>query len=284
MIEMKAAIGLGSKDIQDMEEIIGRGRTAELMAWGEGKVLKLYFDFMPVEPVDYEFNCTRIAYEAGLPVPVPYERVTIDGRHGIVSERIYGKTMMGEFQSKPWKLAALFRKMAEVQVACQNTKAVGIGRLKDHLEYQIRRAGKFGLTPEQSERVLAHLKTLPDADGLCHMDFHPENILVTQKGYFIIDWMNTAMGHPLGDTARSWMMISRKDMPGAPKDRAWIQFARNIASAAYRKRYQELRPFTQAELDAWMLPVAAARLVENIPGENAMLLRKVERLLENFKG
>ena len=48
----------------------------------------------------------------------------------------------------------------------------------------------------------------------------------------------------------------------------------------YLARYLALMPDVSLEsIQGWMLPVAAARLAENIPGERPLILAYLERLL-----
>lgn len=264
-----------------MPEIVGRGRTAEIYAWGEGKILKLCYDWCNPEWIEYEFQATQKAYQAGVPVPVPYELVEKDGRHGIIFERINGHSLIAEFKRRPWKTNSLFRQMAELQVTCQAVPALGLRSLKMGLERQVKKAVSFGLTQQQVESVLARLDQLPDGDQLCHMDFHPDNVMLTPRGLMIIDWMNATSGPPMADTARTWLLLTNG---GAPPGSEWmaplIFFIRKTACDNYYQRFQQLRPFERSELDAWLLSSTAARLAEEIPGERGSLIRIVNHLLE----
>ncbi len=48
---------------------IGRGRTAEVFAWKDNQVLKLFLEWVSARDVDYEARVTEQAHRAGLPVP-----------------------------------------------------------------------------------------------------------------------------------------------------------------------------------------------------------------------
>lgn len=41
-----------------------------------------------------EYLNSQVAWNSGLPVPQPFELIYVDGRPGIVFERIYGNTLM----------------------------------------------------------------------------------------------------------------------------------------------------------------------------------------------
>jgi hypothetical protein len=50
--------------------------------------------------------------------------------------------------------------------------------------------------------------------------------------------------------------------------------------SGYLRRYFRFSPFSRTDLDAWLLPVAAARLEENIPHETKPLFAYVTQLAE----
>jgi len=50
-------------------EIIGRGRTAEVLAWGRDEALKLYFEGSRRESMRREATVSRFVYRLGLPAP-----------------------------------------------------------------------------------------------------------------------------------------------------------------------------------------------------------------------
>ena len=67
-----------------LEKPIALGRTAEIYAWEDGYVVKLFRDGMPAASVEYEARIARTVHAAGLPVPAVGEVVDINGRFGLV--------------------------------------------------------------------------------------------------------------------------------------------------------------------------------------------------------
>src|SRR5215471_5491052 len=67
---------------------IGEGRTAEIYAWGETEVLKLYRPGWPPSSVEQEAHISHLVAEISLPVPAVGAVIEVDGRLGIVFERI----------------------------------------------------------------------------------------------------------------------------------------------------------------------------------------------------
>src|SRR5215203_939717 len=96
---------------------IGKGFTSDVFAWGEDRVLKLFHHGRSVQKAEQEFLATRVVQEAGLPAPAALELIEVDGRIGIVFERIEGRSLFEEVQSRPWTLFAAAKQMASLHAA-----------------------------------------------------------------------------------------------------------------------------------------------------------------------
>src|SRR5215208_6941645 len=95
-------------------ELVGRGFCSDVYAWGEGRVLKLFHGWVARDLADYEFAVTRAVHAAGLPVPAAYELVEVEGRTGIVFERIDGVSLLEAVQARPWALFGAIRQLADL--------------------------------------------------------------------------------------------------------------------------------------------------------------------------
>ena len=81
---------------------IAQGRTAEVFLWKDSQILKLFLVGFPARLTEYEARVTGAVHDAGLPVPAVERVVEIDGRTGIVFERIDGTTIDGPQLAIPW--------------------------------------------------------------------------------------------------------------------------------------------------------------------------------------
>jgi uncharacterized protein (TIGR02172 family) len=257
--------------------LIARGRTAEVFLRGDSQILKLFLDWCPADWAEHEARLTGAVHEAGLPVPATEGIVEIDGRLGIIFERIEGPSMLGTLTSRPWQLVKLARLLAELHVKMHSCKVSGLPSLREHLESRILNAPM--LAEEKKETVLKILKQLPDGNAVCHGDFHPDNIVMSLKGPIIIDWMTATQGNPLADVARTSLLLSLgAPLPGTP--RQWlIKAARALFHSIYLRRYLRLQAVSHQQIAGWRLPVAVARLRENIPEEKGRLLALIESSL-----
>jgi aminoglycoside phosphotransferase (APT) family kinase protein len=243
-------------------------------------VLKLFKEWADSSWAEREFTACRLAYEAGVPVPRPYEMLEHEGRIGILFERVEGVTAVRIFRTQPWRVFEITREMANLQAIYLQAPGSGLGSNKASLEWVIRRVIEKGLPGGRGERALAVLAALPDGDRLCHMDFHADNLMLTNKGWVILDWMNARSGPPLADVARTNLIFRVGVSPERTVGGRVITWMVRLATWNNLRVVRNRLGFTQVDLDAWILPVATARLWENIPGERERILPIIDDLLE----
>jgi Ser/Thr protein kinase RdoA (MazF antagonist) len=164
---------------------IAQGRTAEIYLWGDGHVLKLYRDWCPPDWVEYEARVARAIYQAGIPSPEPLEIVEVNSRRGLVYEHVEGISMLQDMNARPWRLIEHARSLADLQVQIHKKSIRGLPSYKDRLRFDISRSAH--LNPVLREKALAALDILPDGENVCHGDFHPGNVLLTEAGPIVID-------------------------------------------------------------------------------------------------
>jgi uncharacterized protein (TIGR02172 family) len=256
---------------------IALGFTAEIYAWKDGQVLKLFNQGISRGTVEYEANLTRIAHEAGLPVPEVGEIVEVDDRFGLEYERLDGMSMLEMLLQKPWMYRRLAHQLAEMQVEVHKHQVPDMPSQRERLERKIRSAQP--LSENLRQTALQSLKMLPEEHQLCHGDFHPGNILMTPRGAVIIDWIDATHGYPLVDVARSTLLFGGGPLPpGIPKA-GLVVVLRRWFHQAYLKRYFELSLLDQKQLATWLAVAAAARLEENILGDEQRLLSIAQNLV-----
>jgi aminoglycoside phosphotransferase (APT) family kinase protein len=249
------------------------GRTAEVFAWGEDQILKLYREGWRRHTAEFEHKQALASQQTGYRVPQVGEIVEIGNRVGILYQRVEGETMLNNFQKNMLIFPAVVRQMADLHIEMHQCEASGLETITQRLNDKIRRVDL--LTSTVRDKILKHLHTLPSDNKLLHGDFHPDNILLTPDGPVIIDWIDATLGHPLADVART-MVIG---LFGIPPEEKVGRFMIRRMLRGYLRRYFRSSPYSRTDLDAWILPVAAGRLEENIPHETELLLAYVTKLI-----
>jgi uncharacterized protein (TIGR02172 family) len=243
------------------ETLVAQGQTADVFSWGHESVLKLYFPSLPVETTQREYTIARAIHAAGHTVPAVRDVIQIRGRHGIIFERVPGRSLVQQVERQPWKLFVAARQLAEWHVRLHDCAApVELPAQRDQIAQWIEAAA--GCSDDDKETARRHLAQLPPGDRLCHGDFHPANVLLSARGPVIIDWSTGTRGHPLADVARTSVLFESASLPAdtAVHLRLLMKFARRLLHATYLKRYFELRPDSTDALEYWRVPQRMAGL------------------------
>ena len=259
--------------------LVGQGRTADIYVWDNNQILKLFHTGWSLSVVEQEAHISQIVHATGLPVPASGGMIEIEGRHGILFEHIDGPSMLHQLGAKPWTAIALLHAFADLHVRMHAHTMREFPSQRLHLTQEIRRAS--ALPAKWTAAALAALDHLPDGNRLCHGDYHPDNVLMSPHGTIIIDWSEATAGNPIADVARTALIFRMGAPPPGGMSRLLIGPTRAFAQSMYVRRYRKRYPALQAELAAWQLPIAAARLGEGIPEEQQQLLALIEALVRN---
>lgn len=259
---------------------VGLGRTAEVFAQGTDGVVKLLRPGFPDRLGEHEARVAALVADAGVAAPHFIGTTRIEGRFGLLYERLIGPSMMDHVARRPWEIDRWARRFAELHAAMHGANGTGLPDQKEEVRRMIERAGA-GLSDDVRQAALVRLDGLPDGDAICHGDMHPGNVLVTERGAVVIDWMTASCGSPTGDVARTLLLLSHGGVPTylPAVQRTLIGLVRRRFYGTYLRHYRRLRRPSQREVDAWRLPVLVARLGEGIEEERAAILALVRREL-----
>lgn len=252
-------------------QLIGKGRLAEVFAWGDTQILKLFVAGRDAAAIEAEARVSQIVHEAGVVTPGTHGVVEVEGRHGIVYDRALGISMLGLLSAKPWRLFAFGRMLAELHVSVHQCRADDLPSQREQLERLIARAD---LPAAQRDLALARLRELPEGTAVCHGDFHPDNVLINGDAATIIDWTTACAGNPVADFALTTLILQL----GAPHPSSslWTRIAIRVGRAlfyrSYANRYRRLRHLSPQDVQPWMLPIAVARLGYDITAERDQLV------------
>lgn len=252
-------------------ELIAQGNTAEIFEWDNHNILKLYRSGLPEYLCTNEFEITKYVYECLKIAPKPIKLINIDGRIGAIYERLVGKTMLKLLLSKPWSFKKYSKLLARSHVEIQQKATLSAITVKEKLVRDIKNVTL--LTLEEKQLLYKYIDTLPDGDSICHFDFHPDNIMLVDEKYYVIDWMTGCIGNPLSDVARTALLLNFSEIPRVPEFvNRWIKLFQKKICHTYLTEYLELTGSTLSDIQKWELPVAAARLCEWIPEQESRRL------------
>ncbi|MCI9570039.1 MAG: phosphotransferase [Lachnospiraceae bacterium] len=191
--------------IENMK-LLGKGNAAEVFAYGNERVCKLFYEGYPGEYIALEFQNSKQMYKNRIKIPKPFQVITIEDRKGIIYERIDGKTLLNIIMENESNLDELLNIFVNLQldILAHHTKEV-----LSYKEYVIANLKNKKIN---NQEIFNTINSLPDDDCLLHGDLHPNNILIMSDGApIIIDFMNVCHGSALYDIARTYFLIKQFD-------------------------------------------------------------------------
>jgi Ser/Thr protein kinase RdoA (MazF antagonist) len=254
---------------------IAEGRTAEIYTWDDHHILKLYRDWCPPHWVDYESRIAHAIHAAGIPTPAAGEIIEIEGRRGLIYERIDGISILQDMNAHPWTILKHARTLAELQVEISRKSIPGLPAYKGQLQDAIQKTRY--LTEDLRNKCLNVLESLPNGQTVCHGDYHPHNVLLTSSGPLVIDWMTACSGSPWADVARTSLLLTIGPKGAGKQVSPLIRTAIWLYHRRYLSCYLALTPDRNNELKRWSPIIAAARLNEDIAPEREALLKLVQK-------
>lgn len=241
---------------------IAIGRTAAIYSWGEDRVLKLFHEWFPQEGISHEARIARTVHAAGLPVPEVGGILEVDGRLGLEYERVRGVSMRAEMATRPWRMIGSACRLADLHARIHGVPGpAGIPSQQERLKAQVDQAK--GLSGDLRQAALRALERMPKGDRLCHGDFHPGNVILTERGPIVLDWIDATVGNPIADVARTSVLVEGECVVGTSLSRFQKTMVR-LSHRAYLHRYMRSRPGKEDDHMRWRPIIVAARMSEGI--------------------
>jgi aminoglycoside phosphotransferase (APT) family kinase protein len=257
-------------------EKIGEGAFSEAYAWAPGQVVKLFKAGVSHLLGRHEVRMIRAVRAAGVPVPAVFGEVTLDGRFGIVLERLDGPTL--------WHLSRTGAVTFEQAGAIVAALAISLHRkapppevlsMREYMESEL--LHDDGKVPKHiATDILALIDRLPTGDALCHCDLSPGNVIMTAEGPKLVDWTFAMCGPAALDLGFLHVILSElapeiADNPERPR----------ATNAAAQSEYARLAGLSLAELTAAMepyLPIVRTFVVLGnvVPALRERLIQRIE--------
>jgi Ser/Thr protein kinase RdoA (MazF antagonist) len=245
--------------------------------WDEGHILKLFHTWFPREDIEYEFKIARAVHASGVTSPAVRELIQVEGRDGLIYERVAGESMLAMFRHRLWMVFRYARIFATLHA--QMHKSIfeaDVPTLHGRLYDRIQRLDVLPTSLKNS--LLDALRSQPEADRVCHGDFHPANLLIDGNNARVIDWIDASRGNPLADVART-SIILRGAIEGKQISNAFLKWFVKSFHSIYLDHYFRLRPGGEEEYLRWLPIVAAARLDEGVQELEPWLIKQAGKIV-----
>ena len=172
-------------------------------------------DYSKADVLNEALNQARVE-ETGLNIPKIIEVTKIDGKWAIVSDYISGKTLAELMKENPDKKDEYLELFVDLQMHVHSMTAPLLNRLKDKMN---RKISQTDLDATTRYDLHTRLESMPKHNKVCHGDFNPSNIIITDDGTpYIIDWSHATQGNASADVARTYLLFwLGGDIDGAKK-------------------------------------------------------------------
>jgi len=237
-----------------MGHLLAAGQRAEVFEWGS-RVIKLHRSTAAKQVMFREAAIHASVEALGLPVPTVWSVQQIGGRWGIVFDRVSGVSFAEQMRGDAGAIPRCLQILAHLHTRIHAHPANEFGSLKIWLATNIART--MHLDEPRKQIFLNGLRGMPDGDHLCHSDVHPMNVLGEASQPIVIDWPNACRGDPAGDVRRSYLIL---------------KLHANEVARPYLDTYCQVSRVPRQTILDWLPFVAAARLMEDVPGELDRLL------------
>lgn len=220
------------------------------------KCIKVFnADFHKADILNEALNQARIE-ETGLHIPKILEVTMVEGQWAIVSEYIKGKTMAQLMEENPEKKDEYLASFVDIQLSVHAKKCPLLNKLKDKM---IRKIAATDLDATTRYDLHTRLDSMPKHDKVCHGDFNPSNIIITEDDTpYILDWSHATQGNASADAARTYLLFwLNGDIDGAKK---------------YLDLFCQKSNTSLQYVQTWMPIVAAAQSVSGNEKEREFLL------------
>ncbi|HBJ11607.1 MAG TPA: aminoglycoside phosphotransferase [Ruminococcaceae bacterium] len=233
-------------------------RTGKTVYKDGGRAVKVFDgDYSKSDILNEALNQAR-AEEAGLNVP---SLISVDGENGrwsITSSYINGKTAARIITETPERTALALEALVNAQLLFQSYKLPLLTALKSKAA---RRIAAAEISDKKRKELSGLLDTLPDGDSLCHCDFTPSNVVITDGGEaYVLDWSHASRGDAAADAAATYLRIKFESEEGAQ---------------SYLSLYCEKSGKRLCDIEKWIPVVAAAISVGKSAAERNFLLSNI---------
>lgn len=235
-------------------------RNAKTVYRDGNRCVKIFdSDYSKADVLNEALNQARVE-ETGLHIPRIIEVTTIDGKWAIVSEFIKGQTLDRLMAENPDKKDEYLEMFTDLQLEVQSKMCPMLNKLKDKMNRKISQAEIDATTRYD---LHTRLEGMPKHNKLCHGDFNPSNIIITDDGTpYILDWSHATQGNASADAARTYLLF-------------WLSGDIDAAEK-YLYLFCDKSGTPRAYVQKWLPIVAASQSVKGNEKEREFLLSWVD--------
>lgn len=244
----------------NFEKIIAE-RPTKIVYKDNGRTIKLFVEnYSKSDILNEAINQARVE-ETSLNIPALLEVTKIENRWALISEYIEGTTLEELMNEHPEKNDEYMELFVDTQLEILRQKSPLLSRVEDKMKRKISNAVNINETTKFD--LLHRLEGMPTGDCVCHGDYNPSNIIISNDNkVFIIDWSHVTQGSPVFDVARTYLLFNMED--------------KNKMSEQYLDLFSQKSGISKKDILRCVPIVAASQMTKNKEEEQEFLAKWID--------
>ena len=224
--------------------------------------IKLFVEnYSKADILNEALNQARVEEGTDLKIPSLKEITKIDNRWALISDYIEGNSLENLMNNNPEKQDEYLEMFINIQLEVLSKHVPLLNRMKE--KYRRRITNTELIDDNTRYELLQRLEGMEEHTKLCHGDFNPSNIIITENGeYFILDWAHVTGGNSAGDAATTYLefcMQGKKDL-----------------AEKYLNRFSEMSNINKMTIQKWIPIVAVNELTKGKKEEEEFLRQCID--------
>jgi len=187
----------GRKISLEAAKLIGVGGCSKVYLLPDDNVVKV-LNIADFNDAEKEIQLAKWAFSKGIPTPISYDVVDIDGYPGLVYESLGKGNLRNLIKENPdsfisimERYVAFLRKINSIE---GDEKMVPSSKQKTFSKLN---AIKKYFSEKEFDEIIRLVNTIPEDRHLIHGDCHVKNIRVVKNEFYLIDLDTLSMGDPI---------------------------------------------------------------------------------------
>ena len=237
-------------------------RKTKTVYQDNSNTIKLFVEnYSKANILNEALNQARVEEGTDLKIASLKEVTTINGRWAIVSEHITGKSLEELMKENPEKIDEYMNLFVDIQLEVLSKNVPLLNRMNEKYKSRITESDLFESNTKYE--LLQRLAGMDVHTKLCHGDFVPSNVIITENGeHYIIDWAHVTQGNAAGDCATTFLhfcLHNRKDL-----------------AEKYLEIFSQKSKIIKMVIQRWIPIVAANEYLKQKPEEKEMLKQWID--------
>lgn len=211
------------------------------------KIAKVFNETKPVSDVFNEaLNLARIN-ECGIRSPKALEVTKLEcdeAGWALITTKVPGVTLAEKIEAEPQRFGEYLEQFVDLQIEIHGYTSPLLNRQDDKYARMINSLEAINATTRYN--LLERLDGLKKGTAVCHGDFNPSNVIVSEDGTLsVCDWAHATQGAPAADVAMTYLLFSLTSKEQAE---------------AYLDTYCERADMAKQIVRQWLPVIAASEL------------------------